>query len=112
MTRPGIAINATMLASAIGIDRAVEADVRGVVMRHDRARALDRYLRLERPAFSILLLFLGRPAVVEGLALDGLEAAGDERARAAHEGGFAFAVFGHRSAPVQSGDGNFNPDPV
>src|SRR5258708_35518283 len=91
-----------MLASTIRVDRAVEADIRRVVMRHDRARALDGDLRLQGP----LVFLLGRPAVVEGLALDRLEAPRDERARAAQEGGFAFAVFRHRSAPLQSTHGH------
>src|ERR1700674_435014 len=97
-----------MLASTIRVDRAVEADIRRVVMRHDRARALDGHLGFEWP----LILFLGRPAIIEGLALDRLEAAGDERARAAQEGGFAFAVFRHRGAPLQSSDGHSNAGTV
>src|SRR5436190_7435811 len=96
MARPGVAVDAAVLAAAIGIDRAVEADVRRVVVRDDGARALDGDLRLE----GALVLFVGRPAVVEGLARDGLEAPLDERARAAHEGDFALAVFRHVPGPT------------
>src|SRR5260221_6782930 len=90
-----------MLASTIRVDRAVEADIRRVVVRHDRARALDGDLRLQ----GSLVFLLGRPAIVEGLALDRLEATGNVRARAAQEGGFAFAVFLHRGATLPSSDG-------
>src|SRR5436190_1093839 len=48
MARPGVAVDAAMLAAAIGVDRAVEADIRRVVVRDDGARALDGDLRLER----------------------------------------------------------------
>src|SRR5438876_6432312 len=95
MARPSVTINATVFASSVGVDRAVETDVGRIVVRDDRARALDRHLRLERPR----VLLLGRPAVVECFALDRLEAPLDEGARAAHEGDFAFAVFGHVIGP-------------
>ena len=41
VARPRIAIDAAMLAAAIGIDRAVEADVRRFVARDDRPRRID-----------------------------------------------------------------------
>src|SRR4051812_11416383 len=40
VARAGIAVDAAVLAAAIGIDRAVEADIGRVVVRDDRARAL------------------------------------------------------------------------
>src|SRR3954471_4306713 len=94
------AVDAPVLASPVRIDRAVEADVGRVVVRDDRARALDRDLRLE----GALILFFRRPAVVEAFARDGLEAPLHEGARAAHmervfAAGFALAVFGHDHAP-------------
>jgi len=77
-------------------------------MRQDRARTLDGDLRLERPR----VLFVGRPAVVERLARNGLEAALDERAGAAHESDFALAVLRHSTRPLQSPDGDCMPDTV
>src|SRR3954470_14993129 len=84
-------VDAAMLASPIGIDRAVEADVGRVVVRNDGAGALDGDLRLERP----IVLLVRRPAVVEAFARDSLEAPLHEGARAAHMEGFALAVFRH-----------------
>src|SRR5258706_6962892 len=83
MARPRVAVDAAVLASPVGIDRLREADVRRVVARDDRARALDRDLRLERHAFSFRVLFLRRPAVVEGLARLGFETALQEGAGSA-----------------------------
>jgi hypothetical protein len=47
MGRPGEAIDAAVLAAAIGIDGTVEGDVGRVVLRDDDARLLDRDLRVE-----------------------------------------------------------------
>src|SRR3954463_2645776 len=94
MAGPGVAVNAAVLASPVRIDRRAEADVGRIVVREDVARALDGDLRLEGPR----ILFVGRPAVVERLARHGLEAALDERARAAHEGDLALAVLRHGCA--------------
>ena len=41
MARPRVAIDAAVLAAAIRVDRAVEADIRRVVARDDRARRVD-----------------------------------------------------------------------
>ena len=58
--RPREAVDAAVLAAAIGIDRAVEADVGRVVARDDLARGLDRDRGLERRQLLDRL-----PAVVE-----------------------------------------------
>src|SRR5690348_740912 len=42
MGRPGEAVDAAVLASAIRVHRAIEADVRRVVARQDRLGSLDR----------------------------------------------------------------------
>ena len=78
------AVDAAMLAAAIGVDRAVEADVGRVVSRDDGARPLDRHLGLERRR-----LFGQIPAVVEALAFDRLEAGMRVRDRAAPAPGLA-----------------------
>ena len=83
--RPREAVDAAMLAAAIGVDRAVEADVGRVVPRDDGARPLDRHLGLERRR-----LFGKIPAVVEALAFDRLEAGMRVRHRAAAAPGLAF----------------------
>src|SRR6202022_2898148 len=70
VARPRVAIDAAVLAAAIGVDRAVEADVRRVVSGDDRARRIDAEGRPQRHR-----LFIGRtPAVVECDALFSLEA--------------------------------------
>src|SRR5437868_3699934 len=68
MARPRVAVDAAVLATPVWVDRLGKADVRRVVVRDDRACALDRHLRLEGDAFSLGRLLLRRPAVVEGLA--------------------------------------------
>src|SRR5215216_6741761 len=74
MRRSREAIDATMFAAAIGIDRAVERDVRRFVAGDDLAGRVDRDRRLERRQF------LDRaPAVVEGDARDRLITAGGIR---------------------------------
>ena len=60
---PGVAIDAPMLAAAIGVDRAVEADVRAVVAADDRAGALRRQAGLELGRRIVLVT----PPVVESL---------------------------------------------
>ena len=76
--RPREAIDAAVLAAAIGIDRAVEGDVRRIVAGDDLARRVDRHRGLERRQFVEAL-----PAVVEGDARERLVAAGGIRQRAA-----------------------------
>ncbi len=78
VTWPGVAVDAAVLASAIGIDRAVEADVRAVVGCDDATRRLNAHLGLES-------LELGQafPAVVEVLPHLRLKAAGPIRSRTA-----------------------------
>src|SRR5207247_6807803 len=41
MARPCVAIDAAVLTAAIGVDRAVKADIRRVVARNDRPRRID-----------------------------------------------------------------------
>src|SRR5690606_30089941 len=60
MGRPGVAVDAAVLAAAVGIDRAVEADVGTVVSCDDAARGLDAHLGLEGVQRGEAL-----PAVVE-----------------------------------------------
>ena len=70
--RPGVAIEAAVLAAAIGVDRPVESDVRRLVAGDDGLGLFPGDLGRER--FKRLL---ARPAVVELLALLKLETAGD-----------------------------------
>src|ERR1039457_4086849 len=78
MGRARVAVNAAVLAAAIGIDRAVETDVGRIVAGDDLAggvglhRGLERRQFVERP-----------PAVVEGDARQWLVAAGGIGLRAA-----------------------------
>src|SRR5882757_7427588 len=67
MRRPCEAIDATVLATAIGIDRAVEADVGGLVAGDHLARGVDADRGLERRQ-----LLKALPAVVEDDARLGL----------------------------------------
>src|ERR1700734_3768625 len=71
MGRPGVAVEAAVLAAAIGIDRAVESNVRRLVARDDGLGLFPRDLGRQW-----LWRFVARPAVVEILALLELEAAG------------------------------------
>src|SRR5688572_14988212 len=48
MGRPGEAVDAAMLAAAIGIDRAIEADVRRLIAADDRLRVLHHHRGAER----------------------------------------------------------------
>ena len=66
-----------MLAAAIGVDRAVEGDVRRLVAGDDPARLLDLHVGLQRRQ-----LFERAPVVVEGLDDLRLVAAGDVGLRA------------------------------
>src|SRR5882757_6655441 len=70
MGRPRKAVDAAMLAAAIGIDRAVEADIGRVVAGDHLARGVDGNGGLERRQVVKAL-----PAVVEGDPRLGLEPA-------------------------------------
>ena len=96
MGRPRVAVDASMLAAAIGIDRAVEGDVGRIVARDDAAARVGRQRR--RGARRVLLLLLvragARPAVVHRDAPERLEPAvrvGD-RAAALARAGMRFLV--------------------
>ncbi|MHC2633141.1 hypothetical protein ACVME5_005795 [Bradyrhizobium liaoningense] len=67
MRRSGEAVDAAVLAAAIGIDRAVEADVWGIVAGDHLARGVDTDTGLERRQ-----LFQALPAVIESDARLGL----------------------------------------
>src|ERR1700677_801353 len=69
MGRPREAVDATMLATPVRIDRTVEADIGRVVAGDDLAGCIDRDRGLERRQFVETL-----PAVVEACARFGLEA--------------------------------------
>ena len=64
MVGPGEAVDATMLAAAIGIDRAIERQVRRSIPCQDAACALGKIFRRQAPDRVIR-----SPAVVERLAL-------------------------------------------
>src|SRR3954469_6027316 len=70
MGRPREAVDAAVLAAAIGIDRAVEADIGGVVASDDFSRGVDGDTGLERRQFVQAL-----PAIVERDPRLGLESA-------------------------------------
>ena len=72
VARPGVAIEAAVLAAAIGVDRPVESDVRRLVAGDDGLGLFPGDLGRER-----LGRLLARPAVVELLALLKLETARD-----------------------------------
>ena len=76
--RPRETIDAAVLAAAIGIDRAIEGNVRRIVAGDDLAGGVDRHAGLERRQFLELL-----PAVVEGDARQRLVTPGRVRMRAA-----------------------------
>ncbi len=88
MARPRVAIDAAMLAAAIGVDRAVEADIGRVVAGDDRAGRVNLQPGGERHRLG---LGAGHaPAVVEGDALLALEAparVADGAAALARKGG-------------------------
>ena len=75
---PGVAIEAAVLAAAVGIDRAVEGDVGRLVAGDDRLGLLPGDLGRER-----LGRLVAGPAVVERLALFEFETAGGVGRRAA-----------------------------
>src|SRR5205809_125896 len=67
MRRPRKAVDAAMLAAAIGIDGAVEADVGGIIARDHLSRGVDLDRCLEGRQ-----LLQALPAIVEGDARLGL----------------------------------------
>src|SRR5882672_5368227 len=85
MGRPGKTVDAAVLAAPVGVDRAVEADIGRIVAGDDLARSVDRDRGLERRQFIQAL-----PAVVEGDAGFGLEAAAIVGLRAAATPPLAF----------------------
>src|SRR5690606_30965655 len=76
---PRVAVDATVLAAAIRIDRAVERNIGRVVAGDDGARGVDVHGRAQRRH----LLLRSAPAVVLGLVAVGLEAPGSVAGRAA-----------------------------
>src|SRR5208282_6109976 len=70
MAWPCVAVNAAVLAAAIGIDRLRERNVRRIVARDNAFRVFDGDVRLER-----LLAAFVMPAVVECFACGMLKAA-------------------------------------
>jgi len=72
VARTRVAIHATVLAAPVRVDGLLERDIRGIVARDDGARALHGDRRRQRRRF----FRFPRPAVVDGRALDGLEAPG------------------------------------
>src|SRR5580704_14172207 len=70
MRRPREAVDATMLATPVGVDRTVKADIRRIIAGDDLARGIERDRGLERRQFVEAL-----PAIVERDARLGLEAA-------------------------------------
>ena len=83
--RPREAVDAAVLAAAIGIDRAVEADIGRVVAGDDLARGIQPYRGLERRQ-----IFQALPAIVEGDPRLGLEPAAVVGLRAAAAPPLAF----------------------
>ena len=76
--RPRKTVDAAVLTSPIGIDRAVETDIRGIIAGDDLARGIERDGGLERRQLLEAL-----PTIVEGNASLGLETAAGVRLRAA-----------------------------
>jgi hypothetical protein len=70
---PGVAIDAAVLAAAVGVHGLLEEDVRRVVAAQGAARVLPDHLGARR-AGSARLLARGVPPIVEGLARLPLEA--------------------------------------
>ena len=84
--RPREAVDAAVLAAAIGIDRAVEADVGRGVARDDGARGVARQCRAQRRQFLIIRRIdrgFGLPAVGRANASLAVETARLVRERAA-----------------------------
>ena len=69
MIRPGVTIDATVLAAPIGIDAGLETDVRAVVIRDDGAGAVFEELGAGRRVFF-------RIPIGIGFEMDFLEAIG------------------------------------
>jgi hypothetical protein len=95
--RAGVAIDAAVLAAAIGIYARFKADVGAVVIRNNLARAVAQELRAR-----VRILF-GVPIGI-GLEMDFFEAVGRIRECAAMEIRFQFSVFDapHSFGPVHS----------
>ena len=101
--RPREAVGAAVLAAAIGIDRAVEGNVRRLVARDDLSGALDLHLGLQRRQ-----LFERTPVVVERLDDLRLVAAGNIGLRAAPAPAIAQDIRLRRPGgppPAQAGPG-------
>lgn len=60
MRWPGVAIAASVLATSIGVDGLVEADVRAIVGGDDRSRSVQSYIGAELPFLTRIF-----PAVVK-----------------------------------------------
>src|SRR5271156_3804766 len=84
MGRSGKTVDAAVLAASVRIDRAVEADIGRIVAGDDLSRGVERDRGLERRQFIEAL-----PAVIEGDARFGLEAAAVVGLRAAAAPPFA-----------------------
>jgi hypothetical protein len=82
--RPGEAIDAAVLATAIRIDRTVERNIGRVVAGDDLAGSVDRHRGLKRRQFVERL-----PAVIEGDPRQWLETSGGITQRAAATTAFA-----------------------
>ena len=84
MGRTGVAVDAAMFAALVGVDGAVETDVRTVVPGDDGPRVLGR----EDGAQWLSLGVVTGPAVVEGLLPERFVPAGRIRTRASSLRGF------------------------
>ena len=82
MTGPGVAVDAAVLAAAIGVDGTVKEDIGGGNAGDDGLRAVERHRCPKRQQVCVDKL----PAVVNGFAALGLETA---------------RAVGHRAAALQ-----------
>src|SRR5690606_36592718 len=88
---PGVAVDAAVLAAAVGIDGEIERNVRRAVARDDAAGVFDQHARVRsRGGIRIRI----RPAVVHGEAVHRFEPAGQVRYRPTTLDGGAFAHTG------------------
>jgi hypothetical protein len=76
--RAGEAVDANMLAPAVGVHRSVESDIGALVPGQNCLRIFGRQRRID--AFAVIVL-KAAPAVVEALGLVSFEAAGNVRSR-------------------------------